>query len=233
MEAKLSLESHAGVSQLPWKPVRAAGRWLTERSCSEEYIQQHKEERFVKADVKKAISGERMENWQTAFLIDVGCCNSDSLGSAQNAVSGLHFTFSSIWLVRSATHVMGWAITTSIFLWTWVFLDLIIRVLLQIYIAVSSFGSFIALVSCKVYRFAKCCSSCHTCRLHDFTPCTFRLGISFLSNAGVLVNTVTITNGKGWTTACMKLTFQKSSKEIDCQVKYSRITMVTADVLLK
>lgn len=73
-----------------------AGESCRQMIDRKEYIQQHKEERFVKGDVKEAISGERMENWQTAFLIDVGCCNSDSLGSAQNAVSGLHFTFSSI-----------------------------------------------------------------------------------------------------------------------------------------
>lgn len=47
----------------------------------------------MKGTVKEAISGEGMEKWQSAFLIDAACCNSDSLGCVLNAAAGLHFTF--------------------------------------------------------------------------------------------------------------------------------------------
>lgn len=120
----------------------------------------------------------------------------------------------SISLVRSAAQHHSWH-----FLWTWVFLDLIIKAIHQIYIGVSSFVSFIPLINCRVYQFGKCCASCHTFLLHDFTPCTFRFVISFFSKADMLVNTVTITNGKGWTTARVKLRFQKPPKEMRWHMK--------------
>lgn len=77
-------------TQLVWELVRPAGRWLTGMSCSQKYTG-HKKERLREGSVKDC--RERMENWQSSLLIDAVCCNSDSLGSAWNAVSGLQFTF--------------------------------------------------------------------------------------------------------------------------------------------